>query len=44
MSDVAGVVLVSLVAHCRERHVHLARFHADDIKASLSQAVSQGSG
>ena len=44
MSDVAGVVLVSLVAHRQERRVHLARLHADDIKAGLGQAVGQVSG
>jgi hypothetical protein len=34
-------VLVRLVTHGRKRSRNLTRFHADDVKAGLSQAIGQ---
>lgn len=41
LGDAAGVVLVVLVAHGRERRVHLAGLHADDVEASFAKVISQ---
>ena len=41
LGDAAGVVLVGLVAHGRQRRVDLAGLHADHVVAGLGQAVGQ---
>lgn len=41
LGDAAGVVLVGLVAHGRQRRVDLARLHADHVVAGLGKAIGQ---